>query len=48
MPVKPDPNPTAPKGPTIPENLPPKVQKMITDWNHLEDYVKLAILKLLS
>ena len=48
VPVKPDPNPTAPKGPTIPENLPPKVQKMITDWNHLEDYVKLAILKLLS
>lgn len=48
VPVKPDPNPTAPQGPTIPENLPPKVQKMITDWNHLEDYVKLAILKLLS
>ena len=48
IPVKPDPNHSAPTGSTIPQDLPPKVQKMITDWNHLEDYVKLAILKLLS
>jgi hypothetical protein len=32
----------------LPANLPPKVQKMVTDWDQLEDYVKKAILKLLS
>lgn len=41
-------NPPPSNGPTVPANLPPQVQKMITDWDQMEDYVKKAILKLLS
>ena len=37
-----------PSGNALPANIPPQVQRMINDWDQLEDYVKKAILKLLS
>ena len=37
-----------PSNPGSQGNLPPQIQKMIGDWDHLDQYVKLAILKLLS
>ncbi|WP_397568256.1 hypothetical protein [Schlesneria sp. T3-172] len=41
-------NPPPTNGPTVPANLPPQIQKMIREWDQMEDYVKQAILKLLS
>ncbi len=43
-----NPNNPPPFGTGIPANIPPQLQKLITDWDQLEDYVKKAILKLLS
>jgi hypothetical protein len=42
-PGNPPPSNATPQG-----NLPPQIQKLIGDWDHLDQYVKLAILKLLS
>jgi hypothetical protein len=47
-PTNSNPNNSPPSGTSVPANVPPQVQKMINDWDHLEDYVKKAILKLLS
>ena len=41
-------NPPPSNGPSVPANVPPQVLKLITDWDQMEDYVKKAILKLLS
>jgi hypothetical protein len=45
-----NPNPGNPptSNPAPQGNLPPQIQKMIGDWEHLDQYIKLAILKLLS
>ena len=45
-PANPDPTPASGNG--TPSTAPPQVQRMLNDWDHLEDYVKKAILKLLS
>ena len=47
-PNNPNPGNSSPAGTTVPATLPPQVQRMLSDWEHLDDYVKKAILKLLS
>lgn len=42
------PDNTPPAGTGLPANIPPQIQRLISDWDQLEDYVKKSILKLLS
>ncbi len=49
----PPPNNSVPNNPSTPvtgppSNVPPEVSRMITNWDQLDDYLKKAILKLLS
>ena len=47
-PSNPTPSNPPTSNPSPQGNLPPQIQKMIGDWDHLDQYLKLAILKLLS